>query len=153
MNSTLIEIRKVHIEIEHYLQQLAAHSSSNECSTCTNVCCREEFCRESKTSDFLRFILGDKIVDYHEKNGWLDKSSGCTITYGRPFVCYEFFCSQFPENSESKKLQEQSKRFSRLYAKVFRNKHILEIDDIESIPEKKLQSLLIKLNAFKALCN
>lgn len=151
MNRTLIEIRKVHIEIEHYLQQLAINCSFNKCSTCTNVCCKEEFCRESKTSDFLRFILGNKIIDYDKKNGWLNKSSGCTITFGRPFVCYEFFCSQFPEDSESKKLQEQSKRFSRIYAKVFRNKHILEIDNIDSIPENKLKSLLIKLNDFKAL--
>ena len=153
MNSTLIEIREVHIEIEHYLQRLAKTISSSECSACTNVCCREDICNESITSDFLRFILGNTTKDYHKENGWFDNSSGCTLTSGRPFVCYEFFCSQFREDSASKTLQEQSRRFSKLYAKVFRNKHILEIDNIDSIPEDKLGRLLIKLHAFRASCN
>jgi hypothetical protein len=153
MNNTLIEIRKIHIEIEHYLQNLATKSSTNQCAACTNVCCKEEICNESINSDFLRFILGDKTKEYNKKNGWFDQSSGCTLNFGRPIVCYEFFCSKFDEDSQSKNLQVKSKEFSQVYAKVFRNQHILEIDNINSIPEKKLQKLLEKLKLFKTLCN
>ena len=148
MNNTLIEIRKIHIEIENHLQQLATKSSSNECAICTNVCCKEEICNESIDSDFLRLILGDKLTDYDKVNGWFDKSSGCTLKFGRPLVCYEFFCSKFGD-IESKKLQEKSKEFKRVYAKAFRNKHMLEVTNINSIPENKLKTLLSKLEVFR----
>ena len=153
MNNLLLEIRNIHIKIEHYLQQLAQRNSSAHCSVCTNICCNEEICSESINSDFLKFILNDKASEYNKSHGWFNHSSGCTLKFGRPLVCYEYFCSKFESDTESNTLQNISKEFSDLYAKVYRNQHILEIDNISSIPDNKLIKLLSKLEMFYTTLN
>jgi hypothetical protein len=141
------------MKIEEHLQKLANEKSSTQCSTCTNICCKEEICRESIHSDFLKFILNGKSSEYNHTNGWFNTSSGCTLKYGRPLVCYEFFCSKFDSDSNTNILQKVSKDFGQLYSKVYRNQHILEIENIFTIPENKLKKLLNKLNVFHTNLN
>jgi len=143
------EIRKIHILIEQHLQNLSKENPS-PCATCTSICCKEEICRESVDSDFLRFILGSKVSEYNEKDGWLSRTSGCTLKFGRPLICYEFFCSQFTFDTKVQKLEKLSSEFSKLYANVHRRQHVLEIDDLNSVPEEKWEILLNKLREFHA---
>ena len=91
----LYRIREVHIEVEAILQSLAALQDDIPCARCTSVCCREVMCRESVDSDFLRFVLGPRVDDYGVNDGWYVPGSGCRLGYGRPLVCYEFFCEKF----------------------------------------------------------
>ena len=148
-SQTLEEIRKAHILIEHHFQNLAMENPS-PCATCTSICCKEAICRESVGSDFLRFILGSKVSEYDEKDGWLSRTSGCTLEFGRPLICYEFFCSQFSFDAKVLKLQKLSSEFKKLYANVHRRQHVLEIDDLNSVPEEKWEILLNKLREFRA---
>ncbi|MFT4579727.1 MAG: hypothetical protein ACI8PD_000690 [Nitrospinales bacterium] len=153
LSNILEEIKSIHIGIEKILQYISSQSSSATCSMCVNVCCKEDICRESIDSDFLRFILGRKATDYHKDNGWFDKKTGCQITFGRPLVCYEYFCSQLKSDVRVFKLQQLSKEFVNVYSRVFRERHILEVDNINLIPMHKLTKTLQKLKDFKVKAN
>ena len=152
-SNTLEEIKAIHIDIEKILQYISSQNSSATCSKCINVCCKESICRESIDRDFLRFILGRKATAYHIDNGWFDKNTGCQITFGRPLVCYEYFCSQLNSDVRVFKLQQLSKEFVNVYSRVFRERHILEVDNINLIPKHKLTKTLQKLKDFKVKAN
>ena len=149
LSNTLEEIKAIHIDIEKILQYISSQNSSATCSKCINVCCEESICRESIDSDFLRFILGRKATAYDIDNGWFDKNTGCQITFGRPLVCYEYFCSQLNSDVRVFKLKELSEEFVNVYSRVFREQHILEVDNINLIPKHKLTKTLQKLKDFK----
>ena len=148
-NEILREIREVHIRIEALLQAMASKVSLSECAKCTNVCCRESICRESVESEFLRFILGSQIADYREDEGWFEVGVGCRTAFGRPLVCYEYFCSIFRTDEKALELEKLSKEFVETYAKVIGQKHMLEIDNIHVVSEAKLLKILQKLQSFE----
>lgn len=66
------------------------------CESCPNPCCREDICRETLDSIWLRTVWTSNQVDrssYDDAEGWLTVS-GCALKAGRPPVCYEFYCSR-----------------------------------------------------------
>ena len=140
----LAAIRDRHIEIEALLQALGRQQAAPICATCTAICCREAMCRESLDSDFLRHILGRRQEDYDAQQGWLEPGRGCRLTYGRPLVCYEFFCERFDAAGVSG-LHRLARRFKTLYARVQGGRHMLEIDDIQRIPPARLARVLADL--------
>lgn len=143
------QIRSIHIEIEKSFQSIASKIQNNPCLKCQDVCCKEEICRESIESTFLRFILGDRTSEYDQENGWFDRSSGCRLEYGRPFVCYEYFCNMFDENSISWKLKEFSIRLRKIYSNVYLKKNILVVDDLSLIPAGRRQKILQDLEELR----
>jgi hypothetical protein len=148
----LHRIREVHIEVESILQSLAALQDDVPCARCANVCCKEALCRESIDSDFLRFVLGARVDDYNVRDGWHVPGSGCRLSFGRPQVCYEYFCEQFDAQAVNS-LKQLSRAFKTVYARVFAGQHILVIEDISRISAYKQGLILLRLEALRDRAN
>lgn len=148
----LQRIRALHIEVESILQSLAALQDDVPCASCASVCCKEVMCRESVDSDFLRFLLGSRVEAYRVDAGWYVPGSGCRLSYGRPLVCYEFFCEKFAAQgwTEPKQL---SRAFKRLYANVFAGQHMLVVDDISTITAHQLNRIHARLEGLREKAN
>ncbi len=148
----LHRIREIHIEVESILQSLAALLDENPCACCSNVCCKEAFCRESVDSDFLRFVLGARVEDYDVHAGWYVPGSGCRLGYGRPLVCYEYFCDQF-ETQAANPLRQLSRAFKTVYSNVLAGQHMLVVEDISQISARRLRVIHDRLDALRELAN
>ncbi|NDP48742.1 MAG: hypothetical protein GZ085_10200 [Sulfuriferula multivorans] len=148
----LHQIREVHIETESILQSLAALLNDVPCASCANVCCKEVLCRESIESDFLRFVLGARVDDYSLSDGWYVPGSGCRLSYGRPLVCYEYFCERFDTQAVDS-LKQLSRAFKKVYCNVFAGQHILVVDDISRISKNKLRIVLGRLEGLRDQAN
>src|SRR5512143_1871406 len=148
----LYRIREVHVEVEAILQSLAALQDDNPCARCTSVCCREAMCRESVDSDFLRFVLGPRVDDYGVNDGWYVPGSGCRLGYGRPLVCYEFFCEKF-DAQDGAQLRQLSRSLKTLYANVFAGQHMLVVEDISRITENRLSRIHGRLENLREMAN
>lgn len=152
LSERLYQIRDVHIEVESILQSLAALHDDNPCASCTSVCCKEVMCRESIDSDFLRFLLGPLVEAYGVDAGWYVPGSGCRLSYGRPLVCYEFFCERFDAQDRSQ-LRQLSRAFKKVYAKAFAGQHMLVVEDIGRIAPRKLNIIHARLQDLREMAN
>jgi hypothetical protein len=148
----LYRIRDVHIDLEYILQSLAELQNDNPCSICTNVCCKEEICRESIDSDFLRFILGPLVNSYSGSLGWYVPGLGCRLNYGRPLVCYEYYCGNF-EIRNWTQLKQLSHAFKIVYSNAFAGRHILAVEDITRISANKLITIHGRLVTLREVAN
>jgi hypothetical protein len=148
----LYRIRDVHIEVESILQSLAALQGDNPCASCTSVCCKEVMCRESMDSDFLRFLLGSLVEGYSVDAGWYVPGSGCRLGYGRPLVCYEFFCEKF-EVQDGFQPRHLSRALKMLYANAFAGQHMLAVEDISRITAHKLNIIHARLENLREMAN
>ena len=148
----LQQIRAIHIEVESILQSLAALHDENPCASCTHVCCKEVLCRESIDSDFLRFVLGSRVGDYNVNDGWHVPGSGCRLGYGRPLICYEYFCERFG-TQDVEATRQLSRALKTVYANAFAGQHMLVVDDINRISVNKQRIILGRLEALKDLAN
>jgi len=151
-NEQLHRIRDVHIEVESILQSLAALQDDIPCARCTSVCCKEVMCRESIDSDFLRFVLGDRVDGYSVDAGWYVPGSGCRLGYGRPLVCYEFFCESFGAQDWTE-LKRLSRAFKAVYANAFAGQHMLVVDDIGRITANRLNVMLGRLEKLRDMAS
>jgi hypothetical protein len=151
-SAQLYRIRDVHIEVESILQSLSALQNENPCASCASVCCKELLCRESVDSDFLRFVLGARVDDYSARDGWYVPGSGCRLGFGRPLVCYEFFCEQFDPQAVST-IRQLSHAFKQVYSRALAGQHILVVDDISTISEYRLTIIHDRLEQLKAQAN
>ncbi|WP_269537703.1 hypothetical protein [Cerasicoccus fimbriatus] len=150
MRETLLDqIRTLHIEIEQQLQHIGQITNQPHCATCTSVCCQEHICRESVESAFLRFILGDRAQDYDAEAGWFAPGKGCQLDYGRPLLCYEYFCLKFSAEELERSHASVAREFRAIYAKTWRGQHMLTIDDLNEIPETRLQRIVEDLAALR----
>jgi hypothetical protein len=148
----LYRIRDVHIEVESILQSLAALQDDKPCANCTSVCCKEVMCRESMDSDFLRFLLGPLADRYSVDAGWYVPGSGCRLSYGKPLVCYEFFCEKF-EAQDWTQPRQLSRALKTLYANAFAGQHMLVVEDISRITAKKLNIIHARLENLREMAN
>ena len=148
----LHRIRDLHIEVESILQSLAALQDDQPCARCASVCCKEMMCRESLDSDFLRFLLGPQAEAYDVDAGWYVPGSGCRLGYGRPLVCYEYFCERF-DAPDWTQLRQLSRAFKTLYAQAFAGQHMLVVEDISRITANKLNSIHVRLEKLRDMAN
>lgn len=148
----LYQIRDLHIEMESILQSLAALQDDIPCVNCSSVCCKEIMCRESVDSDFLRFVLGAQADAYSAHAGWYAPGSGCRLSFGRPLVCYEFYCEKFVAHGWAEPRQ-LSRAFKTLYAQVFAGQHMLVVEDISQITAHKLNRIHARLEALREQAN
>ncbi|HEY5653431.1 MAG TPA: hypothetical protein VIR63_03565 [Pontiella sp.] len=95
MNS-IIDTLKPYADLESQVCNLMMLLFSDTCAICTACCCRADICEEAIESAFLSKLitqLGIKADDMDERFGWLDVN-GCSLKYGRPPVCYVYFCDE-----------------------------------------------------------
>ena len=114
----MAEIDKIlapYSELEADIRRLMITLFSETCGMCTACCCRADICEESVESAFLGILLkkqGLRAHDMDERIGWLDLH-GCSLEYGRPPICYSYFCDEL--------LARLPDADSRLAAKVLGN--------------------------------
>lgn len=85
-----------YIELETTIRELMGRLFSDTCGMCTACCCRADICEEAVQSAFLSLLLerqGLSAETMDDRFGWLDLH-GCSLEYGRPPVCYAFFCDE-----------------------------------------------------------
>ena len=90
------DILEPYAELERSVRSLMTELFSETCSMCTACCCRADICEEATQSAFLSRLLkkqGLTEKDMDDRIGWLDLS-GCTLKYGKPPICYAYFCDQ-----------------------------------------------------------
>lgn len=143
---------KKHIEVEKKIKRIIEPFTKDCCSSCKKVCCKEVFCRESIESAFLSKIVYNQNVEYHKKKGWFGEN-GCRLRYGRPPVCYEFFCGRFYREGI---LDFSSKEYSYipklincfvLYGdNAYNNTHLICVDNLELISKKRFNEMTKSLN-------
>ena len=94
--SPIDEILKPYAELESSVNLLMKELFSETCGMCTACCCRADICEEAIESAFLSKLLkrqGLDANDMDDRYGWLDLN-GCSLDYGRPPICYAYFCDQ-----------------------------------------------------------
>lgn len=81
--------------LEREVQLLIASRTDVFCSICQSCCCRTDICEEAFDSTFLRRLHGKDRHDilFSDRYGWRTER-GCSLTLGRPPICYEFFCDE-----------------------------------------------------------
>lgn len=95
MNS-LEDFLEAYAELERSIQELMGQLFSETCGLCTACCCRVDICEEATQSAFLSRLLKRQELDakdLDDRYGWLDQN-GCALEYGRPPICYAYFCDQ-----------------------------------------------------------
>lgn len=128
--------------LEKQIQQLVHPLSLYYCTACAGRCCREEICKESIESTFLSVLVEKQAVRYNRKKGWL-RAEGCGLAYGRPLVCYQFFCEEVNNSTlyKTSRLQTIIQDFVSLGNRAYGNIHLLCIADLDILSAKKIEKL------------
>ena len=142
-----IQLFDRYVLLEKQIQQLMDPLSRPYCRRCTAVCCREEMCRESIESAFLSVLVQMQKIRYNRQNGWLG-NAGCRLAYGRPLVCYEFFCEDIlhSESFQNAPVRHIVREFVSLGNRVYGNAHLICISDLDILSVRKMDKLLNKIN-------
>ena len=135
MNDTdarLNNLIDLYIELEKKIKNLVHPFNRQFCAPCAEKCCKEEYCRESIDSPFLLKLIAKQGISYDKQKGWLSPS-GCRLAYGRPLVCYDFFCDAISNSNDFKtsKIQAVIKEFVATGNRARGNTHLICIENIE----------------------
>ncbi len=127
------DILKPYAELEISIQQLMAELFSETCGMCTACCCRADICEEATGSAFLSKLLkkqGLSASDMDDRFGWLDLH-GCSLEYGRPPICYIYFCDELLARLPDDESRHTAKTLGRLMNHIGQNaidgRHLVEI--------------------------
>ena len=136
-------LSKNYLSLEKEIQKRTHQLSNPYCTQCSTICCSEEMCRESIESPFLSILIQKQNMDYDPQNGWLSPI-GCRLNYGRPLVCYEFFCQRILDshNFRASNIQWIIKEFISIGNRAYGNTHLICIDNLKTISQKKM----VKMN-------
>ncbi len=132
--------------LEKEIQKLIYQASGHFCSKCSSQCCKEEICRESIESSFLSILIKKQRIRYDAQNGWISPS-GCRLHYGRPLVCYEFFCKDILKNYlfQTADIRKIINDFIAIGNKAHRNTHLICIDNLGIISSMKIEKINYKI--------
>lgn len=137
-----------YVSLEKEIQKLIYPISSPYCSKCSSPCCEEEICEESIESSFLSRLVEKQRIRYEPQNGWISPS-GCRLAYGRPLVCYEFFCKDILKSPVFRTINIQKiiHDFVSVGNKAHGNTHLLCVDHLETISPSKINKMVDKMNS------
>lgn len=94
--STLDDFTDAYAELETRVRQAMVEHFDDLCGLCTACCCRTDICEEAAQSAFLARLLARQGLSadaMDDRFGWLG-TEGCSLEFGRPPVCYAFFCDE-----------------------------------------------------------
>jgi hypothetical protein len=137
-----------YVILERQIQSIIIHVSGDFCAKCSSPCCKECFCKESIESPFLATLIKKQKIAYHAKKGWMSPS-GCRLDYGRPIVCYDFFCDAIGNNQsfQTADIQKIVREFITIGNKAFGNIHLICVDNLETLSLKKIDKMLQRINS------
>ena len=154
MNS-LDRIIRLYVDFETRVRICIGNLFGSSCAACDKICCKTEYCRETRQSPFLAKLREDfhPVASYNDETGWLSET-GCVLRIGRPPVCYEFFCDEIlssqPTQIHGYTVNVLSQLISHLGKRAYRRKHIVEICDARELQRIKLSAFEHRLGESKA---
>ncbi len=142
----LPDFLSTYICLEKEVSRRVRNVSRPFCTKCSDRCCQEIFCRESRESAFLSRIIGLQRVKYDPEDGWMG-AHGCRLDSGKPLVCHDFFCSDILSSPsfEAAGIQALVKGFAGIGDKAYGNLHLMCIDDLNVISAKKIYKMTRKM--------
>jgi hypothetical protein len=135
-----------YINLEKEIQKRTNQISKRYCIQCNTTCCSEEICRESVDSAFLSLLVERQGVKYDEHFGWLSPN-GCKLNYGRPYVCYQYFCDKFEKDEiyKASNIRLLVKEFLSIGNRVYEGAHLISIEDLQRIPDAKINKMNFRI--------
>ena len=136
-----------YVSLEKEIQKLIYQESTLLCGKCSSICCKEKICKESIESSFLSILIEKQRIRYDSQNGWISPS-GCRLDYGRPLVCYEFFCDDMLKSYlfMTTNIQIIIKDFVSVGNKAYGHTHLLCIDNLDIISSTKIEKMIYKIS-------
>ncbi len=141
--------------LEREVQNLISACCSYACSICTSRCCRTDLCEEAFSSPFLKALHGYEpdSTQFSDQYGWLTEN-GCSLSLGRPPVCYEFFCDDVLNGQRNEGHRYVLRVLGRLLNHVgeqaLEKLHLIEISGEEDLNRIPLDRFKEKLNEAKS---
>jgi hypothetical protein len=128
--------------LEREVQKRVSPIVHRYCAVCAGECCKIEICKESIESMFLFALVKKQGIRYDDRSGWLG-AAGCKLEYGRPPVCYDFFCDDIMANKSFQALQIRkiTRDFVSIGNKVYANTHLICVADLDVLTPKKIDCL------------
>lgn len=145
-----------YIQLESRVREIMIQSFSETCGMCTACCCRADICEEVGESAFLSNLLkrqGINTDDMDERFGWLDLQ-GCSLEYGRPPVCYAYYCDELLSRLPDDEARHASSILGKLVLHIGQNAlggwHLTEIMDTHDLEKVDAHSLDHRLEEAEA---
>ena len=139
-------------ELETAVRDLMAQLFSDTCGMCTACCCRADICEEAIQSAFLSRLLklqGLSIENMDDRIGWLDLS-GCTLEYGKPPICYSYFCDQLLARLPDEETRFATRVLGNLMHHIGQQAlgdwHLVEIQQPDDLEKVNLEQLFERMN-------
>jgi hypothetical protein len=148
ISGKLEDLFKKYAKLELHIQKIINRSTGRFCSDCTARCCKEHFCKESIESPFLAALIKKQKMIYHTEKGWMGPK-GCRLAYGRPLVCYDFFCDAVSDSPsfQATDIKTIVREFISIGNKVSGNTHLICIDNVETMSSIKIDAMLQKIDS------
>jgi hypothetical protein len=143
-------------ELEHSIRNLMSTLFSGICGSCTACCCRADICEEAIQSAFLSLLLEKQGLDkdqMDDRYGWLDLD-GCSLKYGKPPICYAYYCDQLLARLPDEETQFSAKVLGKLIQHIGENAlndwHLVEIMDRADLEKLNYPELFKRLEESQA---
>jgi len=139
-------------ELETDIRDRISGMFSETCGICTACCCRVDICEEAANSVFLSMLLDRQNLsesNLDDRYGWLDQH-GCSLEYGRPPVCYSFFCNELLARLPNEDARWTIRVLGRLIEHVGENvlpgRHLSEIMKAEDLELIDFEPLMARID-------
>jgi len=150
------DILEPYAELEASIRHLMVELFSEICGMCTACCCRADICEEAMGSAFLSKLLerqGLSVVDMDDRYGWLDLN-GCSLEYGRPPICYTYFCDQLlarlPDDESRYTAQVLGKLMDHIGKDALGSWHLVEIMSPNDLDKVQTNGIFQRLEEAQA---
>lgn len=137
--------------LESEIRDVMTHLFSGTCGMCTACCCRADICEEATESAFLSLLLKKQDLgasDMDERYGWLDLH-GCSLQFGRPPVCYSFYCDELlarlPDDELRFSAQVLGKLLHHIGQKALGGWHLVEVMDPDDLQKLNFDRIFQRL--------
>ena len=132
--------------LEKQIQETVGKICIQFCRKCRSKCCREEICRESVESSFLSSLVEQQEIRYDPQKGWISPL-GCRLSYGRPPVCYEFFCEGISKSEmfQAANIRKIAHEFVSVGNKARGKTHLICIDNLDLLSATKMDKMISKI--------
>ena len=151
--NALEDFMEAYAELEGSVQELMSQLFSETCGLCTACCCRVDICEEAVQSAFLSQLLKRQELDakdLDDRYGCLDQS-GCFLEYGRPPICYAYFCDQLlvrlPDDETRYVTRVLGRLMDYIGEKALNEWHLVEIMDSADLMKVDYDALSMRLDA------
>jgi hypothetical protein len=150
--NALEDFLEAYAELERSIQELMGQLFSETCGLCTACCCRVDICEEAPQSAFLSRLLKRQELDakdLDDRYGWLDQN-GCSLEYGRPPICYAYFCDQLlvrlPDDETRYVTRVLGRLMDYIGENALNNWHLVEIMNSDDLMKVDFDVLSMRLD-------